>query len=236
MTLFKTNQTIKKYLTAVLLLSPFQAFSESQSEFNITLLHDSIYISEGRNNLEDGGLNSIELSTAWNNVSAGLWYAEGSDTSYNELNLFVEYGFNIGNVEAYAGLTRLEFPNDDEHDNEISAGIATPVLSTSEFAIDYVYSTEAKGGFLDLTFVMEIPLGNEHVTLTPYITQSFDFGYASDDFDGENNFQFGIEGSWTLTETFSLVGLIAQSWAQKDVRLDDSGDQNWISIGISKDI
>lgn len=226
---------MKKYTTAIMLLCSTFTFAESLPEYNATLLHDSKYILEGRDSLSDGGINSVELSAGWDSVSVGLWYGDGSDTSYNELKVFIEYGFNIGNVEAYTAFTHLEFLDDDEHADEISLGIASPISETISFAIDHVYSLDAEGGFLDLTLALELPPFIEQLSLQPYVTQSFDFGFASDDFDGENNIQLGIEGSWALNDSFSIVGLIAQSWAQKDVKRDGGGDQSWISIGLSTD-
>lgn len=235
MTQLFLKMNMNKFLVATFLFSSANVLAEIRPEYNVTVLHDSKYISEGRNNLEDGGLNSIEFTSGWENMSAGLWYANATDASYNELNMFIEYAVNIRNLDVYAAFTRLEFPNDDEHDNEISAGFTTTIYDSSEFAIDYVYSTEAEGGFLDLTFAFELPVRIEQLSLNAYVTQSFDYGYASENFDGENNLQLGMEGSWKLNDTLSLVGLIAHSWAQKDVKRDNIGDEGWISIGLSTD-
>lgn len=229
------KKNIMKHFIALLLLACFNTClaENTTPEYSATLLWDSKYVSEGRDNLGDGGLTSIELSSAWNSITAGVWYADGTDTSYDEINLFIEYGFQVASADAYVALTRLEFPDDDESDNEISTGVAWGLFESAEFAVDYVYSTEANGGFLDLSIGWDWGINHERLTLGSFVAESIDFGYASDGHDGENNLQIGLTGEWALNETFGLVGTVTHSWAQKDVDLDGLGDETWLSLGIT---
>ncbi len=221
-------------LTALASVSASSVLADStDAEYGMTLIWDSKYITEGRNNLDEGGLLSLELVASWDSISTGIWLADGTDSSYNELNFFLEYDFDIGNASAYLGYTRLEFPDDNASDNEISAGIVWPILNAYEFGIHYVHATETDGGFLDLVFAWKMPQTNPNVSITPYVSQSIDFGYASDTHDGENNFQLGIESSWNINESWSFVGMLAHSWAQKDIDRDSLGDETWVSLGLA---
>ena len=221
-------------ITFLSLCSLAHAASEAPT-YNMTLLSESKYISEGRDNLEDSALLSIEGTAEWQGATLGLWYATGESEAYDELNVFIEYGFELGIVDASLGYTRLEFLEDDGHDNEISVGIAINSLAWLTPALDYVYSTEADAGFLEVSLRAEFKLCKEGPTFEFYVLEGFDFGYASDDYDGSNNVQAGIEFSAALTNRLSLVGSLAHSWALEDVKKEGLGDKTWVSIGISSD-
>jgi hypothetical protein len=197
------------------------------------VMWESKYISEGRNNLDDGGLFSMEVDFERDSFAGGIWFAMGDSTSYEELNLFLEYGFDLGPLEAYIGYTRLEFTADNESDNEIGLGLAYGDLPYVTVGVDSTYSTEASGVFVELYVGTEIFVFDGRVVLEPYILQGIDFGYASDDHDGFNNFQAGIEGHAVINEHIALIGSIHHTWAQKDVRNDGLGDELWIGIGFS---
>ncbi len=68
--------------------------------------------------------------------------------------------------------------------------------------------------------------------LEPYALEAFDSGYASEDFDGPNHVQVGVDLTAALTEKVSVVGSIAHSWALKEVELKCLGDQSWASLGL----
>ena len=63
--------------------------------------------------------------------------------------------------------------------------------------LNYTYATEASGYFVELSLHSHWQV-NEQLTLTPYVTQGFDFGYASQTHDGPNHLQFGVEACYSL--------------------------------------
>ena len=93
-----------------------------------------------------------------------------------------------------------------------------------------------RGGFLELTLSSVIDYGLSEFTFTPYITQAFDFGYATSDYNGPNNIQAGIEAVMSLKRNLSLGININHSWAQGDVDRDDGGDVTWFGIALKVDI
>jgi hypothetical protein len=199
----------------------------------LSALWESKYVSEGRNNLENGGIFSLEAVMEWNGLLAGVWYAVGDDETYQEVNFFVEYGFGIGPLDLSAGYARLEFLEDHEDDNEFAAGAALNNIPYIIPAVDYTYSTEAEGGFLEVSLRSELPFFEERLIVEPYLMQAFDFGLATDDHDGVNNFQVGIGASLSLTDHLDLVGSLSHSWAQTDVDREDLGDLSWGAVGLA---
>jgi len=172
----------------------------------------------------------------WRGLVAGAWFGAGDKGSYGELNRFISYGVELGPAFVHGGYTRLEFPEDDESDNEISVGIEAKVTGYLVPALDYRFSTEADGGFLELSINTEVVVLNGRLSLGPYIMEGFDFGYASRRHDGPNNFQAGIDFAYALTDSLSLVGSVAHSWAHADVKKDGLGEVSWLVIGVSADL
>jgi hypothetical protein len=210
------------------------AYAESQSDiaYEIATVWESKYVSEGRNNLADGGISTIAVDAEWQGLSVGVWYAVAQSESYDEFQVSIEYQMEFGPLETYAGYTRLEFLDDDETDNEFTAGLAFNNLINVVPAVDYTYSDEAAGGFLVISLRSEITLAQPRLVLEPYILEAIDFGYASPMHDGPNNFQLGVDFTMTLSDRISLVGSLAHSWARKDVENENLGDESWVTVGF----
>lgn len=218
-------------LVVVLVTVPTRA--GETAEFAVTGLWQNKYITEGRDNLGNGGLLSLEGAAEWRGAAVGVWLATGDSESYDEVNIFLEKGFSAGALEGYLAYTRLEFLEDGEKDNELAAGLAWACLPWLTPAIDYTYSTEADGAFLELSLRSEITLCSGQLVIEPYVLEGVDFGYASKDYDGPNHIQVGLDWTFPLTEQVEIVGAIAHSWALRDVAKDGMGDETWAAIGLA---
>ncbi|MCF7816472.1 MAG: hypothetical protein K9M54_01210 [Kiritimatiellales bacterium] len=193
----------------------------------------SKYVTAGRDNLTRGGIYSLECVIEWQGISGGIWYAVGDDESYKELNAFIEYGVAVGPLDLSLGYARLEFLEDHTDDNELAAGAALNNVPYIVPSVDYVYSTEADGGLLEVTFKTGITFMEERLSLEPYVLQAFDFGYSTAAHDGLNNVQIGIGASLALMHGLDLVGSISHSWAQADVEREGLGDVSWCAVGLA---
>jgi len=199
---------------------------------NAGLSYESKYVSEGRNNLEDGGLFSFESCFGIDGFEFGAWFAIGETVNYQELNVSGEYLYELAGFDICVGYTRLEFLKDSESDNEINAGVAYTAFPWLIPSLNYVYSTEAEGSFVEISIMSEISILQERLTISPYIMEGFDFGYVTEEFDGQNNLQLGIEIAVSATDQIQITGYIAHSWAHEDVRREGLGDQTWAGIGV----
>lgn len=188
-----------------------QAQTAYWPNLSLVLISDSRYVSEGRGNLEEGSLVSLEAVTKRGALAFGVWLATGDVGNYDEYNLFLEYGVELGGTEAYVSYTRLEYPEGDEGDNEIGLGFTFNQFSKFVAGVDYVYSTEARGGFVELNLSTSVSLLEGRLTVEPYILEGLDFGYATGEHNGANNFQLGVGISYALTDRLSLVGGMARS-------------------------
>lgn len=208
---------------------------------NLDLGWDSKYLSQGRDNLQQGGIYWMNAAVQYGNLTTFAAVGRGDSQDYTEWNIGLEYSFNLtDNLEANLGYQRIEgYSNDRCRDNELFAELAytaTPWLVPS---VNYVYSTEAAG------YLVEVSLHSywditEQFTLTPYITEGFDFGYRTEAHDGRNNLQFGLEAAYQLAPNISVSGHISHSIAQGDIEQEaavngdlSSQDQTYAGIYFS---
>ncbi|MEA3500671.1 MAG: hypothetical protein U9R41_06630 [Candidatus Marinimicrobia bacterium] len=193
---------------------------------------NSKYFSEGRNNLNDGGMFVIGSNFGLNGFSIGSWLGIGDTEDYQELQMFIQYGKKISNFDLYIQYQRLRFFKSKKNDNELGVGIAYSKYPLLLPSIDYVYSTESEGAYLYCTVKSNINI-TENFSFSPYLLEGIDLGYASQKYDGFNNFQIGIEAIFSLTNKINLNSSIAYSWAQEDVNRTNGKDQFWGNVGVS---
>lgn len=118
---------------------------------------ESHYFSEGRDSLSGDSLwiNGVQLQKG--KLAVELWYATSPQLDYDELQLFLTFNQNVGNIDFYLGYKRLEFPGDDAYDTEISAGLSWLNLPLAlEFFADPTYAFDAGGVFLGIHFTQII--------------------------------------------------------------------------------
>ncbi|MDA0350224.1 MAG: hypothetical protein O3C43_18660 [Verrucomicrobia bacterium] len=135
---------------------------DEQHESLLTLSShwDSKYISEGRNNLHEGGIGSLSLE--WNNhfeigeLLLAAWYAEGTSTNYSELNLGIAYLMPLDPFHLKFGYTWLDFSVDNTSDHEISLEVGNHSFDFFELNAAIVYSADTGGTFLELVASKEI--------------------------------------------------------------------------------
>jgi hypothetical protein len=250
--LWRSKQmTIRNYVVLYCLVclgsTPLQAQSEHpgdplhhdptlEHESNIFVqgLWDSKYVSEGRDNLEHGGLGSV--TAEWttqsgdNELVLGAWYAEGSSAEYSELNLRLAYIIPLESVDMTLGYTWLDFAEDDFSDTEFSVEFGTSVLESLDLLAALVYSTEAAGTFLEL--VASTDITRNEFALTPYALLGINQGFISGEHHGLNNLQFGIEAATPLSDSLDLFGYIAYSIGLDKEPGETLDDIFWVGLGL----
>ncbi|MFC2092336.1 hypothetical protein ACFLSV_00410 [Bacteroidota bacterium] len=211
--------------------STLQNYSDTYT-ISLGVLLESNYLTEGRDNLDNGGILSIESSFEIYGVTLTAWYANRYSENYHELDLSVEYGQIIDMFDFYAGYSRMEYISENESDNEIISGGAYNMLHWLIPGVDFVYSTAANGSFLELSLRSEFYLLKDRLIISPYLSEGIDFGYASEEYDGLNNFQLGLETSYSLKRNVMLLASIEHSFAGEDVQLERLGNISCFCLGV----
>jgi hypothetical protein len=191
----------------------------AETELIFDLGWDTKYISEGRNNLDNGGIYWATTALQYDDLTLYTTVGRGDSHAYIEWNLGFEYGVTIGDaLAASVGYQHLRGYGDlDCSDNELFASLSYITIEWLTPSIAYTYSTAAAGYFIEASLRSPWQL-TEKLTLIPYITQAFDFQYATEAHNGSNHFQFGIEAEYPLPSQLVLSGHISHTIAQADIK------------------
>lgn len=219
-----------RIITAMLLAlaSSSQATSQPQAQpldVNVSLRHDSKYVTEGRDNLSEGGLRTALVQASENGVTMLASIAEGTKGEYEEINYGIEWAFAGQSYQGYLGYTRLEFEQDgrDSPDSETTFGLST-LSSAITLSADAIYSKQAKGYFVELSARKDWSIKNTVVYASA--AAGIDHDYASKH-HGENHYQLNLGGITPLNEYYSLEALASRSFAGKGVEADGLDDQDF---------
>lgn len=198
------------------------------------------YMSEGVDNEPDAdGFFFSELALESMGFTLGAFYIQPtSGSSYNEANLFLEYGPDLGPVETYFGVQYLTFPAPGDPDTwEAFVGFEWPAIDLVNLYGEFYYDfDEIEGGFLELGISAEIPQPVEELELEPYVQIGVDYGYLRKNRRlRENNLQIGLVGTYELTENFAVFGLINHSFALDNLDQLEEGDVTWGGGGLAFD-
>ena len=190
--------------------------------FSLNFAWDSRYVSEGRDNLEDGGIASITIDMHRPSPLPfmGEWYfsswvAESIETPYTELNLSLGSSFSVGEVDVATGYTWLHFKGPDASDNEFDLQLGFGLFDQIDFSSAFVYSTEAKGTFIEL--VASTDIVRERFVLTPYILLGINRGYIPEEPETFNNLQFGLTATTTLFDEMEAAFYVAATTGLEDI-------------------
>lgn len=211
-----------------------ETLEEDVLDFELHAGWDSLYVSEGRDNLDGDSLFTLEANGSYGldfaTVTAGAWYAEGSGGDYSELNVYAAAAREIAGWEFSLAYTRLDFLKDDEFDNELSIGVAGEIVSL-ETGVDFVYSTEAEGFFVEAYVTKPIELSDQF-SLAPGLLVGLNSGYVVDESDGFNHIQPSVELAYTFSPDVSLTAYLAHTFALQNAEEDTSEDLFVGGVGL----
>ncbi len=198
------------------------------------------YVTEGIDNDPDSsGYWFNTLTADYRDFTFGAWYGQSlRGSAYNEVNLFAEYGFALGELELFGGVTWLTFPVPDESSTwELYVGFeyeAHPFLTL--FGETYYDIDEVRGGFVELGVASMLPTGglDDRLELTPYALWGLDYGYVSGPrrLKG-NNLQFGIDAAFAVADNWEIIGSLNHSFRLGNLRAGEEGDVSWVSAGVA---
>ncbi|MCL1038817.1 hypothetical protein L2750_16940 [Shewanella submarina] len=212
---------------AALIASTTGSISAAQAvptDYEIITAWDSNYVQQGRDTLDDTGRFWALLSANWQSVTLYSELVRGDSQDYSEAKFGVEYGFDTpDNIELSAGYHRIEFYGlERAHDNEVFADLAYTGWDWLTPSANYTYATENSGYFIELAVAHEWQLSEQWV-LVPYLLQGFDYGYVTEEHDGNNHTQIGIEASWQWSDKLSATLHLHHAFIGTDIRREYGG-------------
>lgn len=178
----------------------------------VFLSWESRYVSEGRDNLDGDSLFGAGLEFGWGDLSAGLWYGKSYDQDYDEFNFNLTYSKTFEDLEVYVAYTRLEFPFENAHDDEVGAGLFwSGIPFEIGLAADIYYSFDAGGYFAEFALLREFEVSND-LRLELAGVFGVNQGYVADGHDGANHVGLRAGILYAVTESLQISVHLAQSW------------------------
>lgn len=220
--------------------------NESKVSAEVSLLYHNKYISDGKDDLPNSGIYTPEIvvnfedfyigDVNFKNFYVGGWWAIGDSEHYTETNLFIGKTFEWENLSLDLSYTWLNFAPDDEDDHELVAAASCDCIPWLTPEVGYVYSTVADGGALELGLSKDIEM--ETFSMTPYALAMFDFGYVTEEYDGLNHIEVGLELSIPINDVMSIQAYFAHVFAEENLTREPEGydDETWGGIGLKLDI
>lgn len=149
----------------------------------------------------------------WKNLSAGVWYGNSPDQSYDELQLSLTLTQSIGDFEFYGGYTHLRFPSNGSNDNELGAGFVWSGLPIDvELSVDVNYSFEADGYFAEITAGREFSV-TDCLALNFSVPFGINQGFVDDGHDGASYIASRVGLEYALSDAVSITAHTTYSWA-----------------------
>jgi len=209
---------------------------QHESNLSFAALWDSKYVTEGRDNLENGGLGSAEVG--WtkaidNNqeLILGAWYAEGTSVEYTELQLAFAYGWSLEKFDLAAAYTWLDFDSYRFTDHELVFEIGTSVMDNLDLGAAFVYSDLAGGTFIELIVSREFEQNT--FTVTPYLLLGINDGYVPFEHKGLNNLQLGISVSAPISNNAEMGAYIAYTLGLDEKPGESLDDILWMGLNLA---
>ncbi len=170
----------------------------------LQLLWDTHYVTEGRDNLDGGALQTSVLSLKHGFLELLVWNGWGYDSDYNELNFMPTVRYDYRDLSFYVNYNRLEFTEQGLSDNEIGSGISYGGLVDNLFLdVDWYHSFEANGSFLEFS-IASLFEHNDVFRLESRIIIGVNENYIADGHDGLNHFAAQVTGEYNLVDSINL--------------------------------
>lgn len=225
-------------MTAAIVAMATGARGENQVEWSADVSVGNRYVSDGLSHVPDtDAVLLADVAAGYRGFTIGSAYIQAlNDDSYNEVNIYAEYGFDLGAWQPYAGINFLTYPAPDDDDSwEVYAGFEWDgIPHLTWFAEAFYDFDDVQGGFVEIGVAADVPQPASALILSPYVSFGADFGYYSGTRTlTENHVQVGLDITVEITHAVSLTGGIHHSFALTNLDRLGEGDVTWAAAGVS---
>lgn len=212
----------------------------SPLEIAVTGTWESRYVSEGRDNLDGAGMVSTAVDMSFDGLTLTAWYANSYDVAYSELDLVLEYAFDLGDdLESYLYYAHLRYPHDgNASENEIGTGLAYTALPLGLVpAVDCYYLAESDGTWIDCSLAYSIQV-TDGIEVAPAVVCGCNGGYLGDGHNGANCIALTLPVTCAVTDKVELGAYASYQWdidSDPVKHADDGslGDFFWAGVAVT---
>lgn len=238
----------KKYPSFVVLLLtyPLTGFGEDASAFQkdqtdtgliARMQWESRYVSEGRDNLDNSGIQTTSVDLKGSHFGLSIWNGWGYVSEYDELQLTPSFTHELNNLDIYIYYNYKHYLKEDESENELGSGFSYRGLPCKiSLNGDWYYSLENNGSFYKFSIASYFsPV--EKFTLNPVLVFGINDNYIPDGHNGANNVGIQLNAGYQMTKHLNLLGYVRYNIAIDSDQEQYPGDRllndfYWIGVGI----
>ncbi|WP_444993935.1 hypothetical protein [Aliikangiella sp. IMCC44359] len=229
-----------KQFILIVLFHCFICTTALSTPISLTLGFDSLYISEGRNNLTDGHLLSVLAEKEFEGQGSSrwlthLWKAESvnnTDNHYQELNIGLGYSIFLDRLTITPQYTYLTFQHENSHDHELGLDIEYQGSWALVYLMSYVHSKQSAGSFFSWRVTHQRKI-NDRFTLAPYISVGINNRYVVNEHNGWNDLQVGLEANYRFNSRLKLQSYLANSKGLQKQQGETLEDFSWFGLSLN---
>ena len=228
------SKQVKSLLLNSLVLFSGLLTSYSAMSAEVSISYNDKYVSEGRDNLDQGGawwLGASESMGTGLSLSALYGVASDSSVDYDELNLTLNKDWQLGDTTLYSYYNRLEYFELNDHDNEFGIGANKSLWNGINSNVELVYNTATDGRFLVFNANKSIYADDTH-QVTPHVQVGFDDGYASTNHRGYNHTSVGLTYAFKVNSQWRLQLFTEHNFVGSQIESEGRDDITWIALSV----
>lgn len=198
---------------------------------------ESRYVSEGRDYLDDSGIQTTTFEIQGRHFNLSVWNGWGYDSEYDELQITPSFNQEFSNFDVYIYYNYKHYFEENRSENEIGTGLSYNGLPYNlAIDIDWYHLIENDGSFYMLSAGSNFsPV--ENLTLKPALVLGINDGYISDGHNGANNAGIQLNIEYEMTRRLNVLGYLRYNIAigsDPDIYTGDIllKDFIWIGMGI----
>lgn len=190
------------------------------------------YVNEGRDDSAGEPIHWAELNHSWSQLHLSAFgVRDHADLEEYHSSVWLSHDWDLLNLAVGINYVAVASDQDDlEYLFECAGG-----SQGFEWSLSAVHSRNMDGQFLLLSLHRPFAWMQGQLRLIPALHQGFDFGYRTPDFDGPSHLEIDLSMEYQITGTLSLIGHVAHSWAQSDLRREGGQDLTWCGLGLVVD-
>ena len=233
-------------IIVLLLTYPLTGFGEEASAFQknqtdtgliARVQWESHYVSEGRDNLDNSGIQTTSVDIKGSHYNLSIWNGWGYDSDYDELQLTPSFTHELNNLDFYVYYNYKHYFKENESENELGSGFSYGGLPYNiSFNVDWYYLIENNGSFYMFSLASNFSPADKF-TLNPVLVFGINDNYIPDGHNGANNAGIQINAGYQMTRHLNLLGYVRYNFAIDSDQNRYAGDRllkdfYWIGIGI----
>lgn len=217
---------------------------------SFTSAWESRHIHNGVNESGKSGAMTNEVEISFGDLDLSAWNGLGLGNDFEEWDFSACYNFDLGpifftpgyNLRYAASFGHEEEHEEEEHEehdhklynNELFAIIGTEAIPYVTPSTVLIWNlNDSPGGYVAFRLDGEVPICKDTLTINPYALLSLNLGYTSNEHEGWNNFEYGIQGNWRINKFLTAFAGASYSVAMNSLTHMGQENEFWLRTGLS---